>query len=47
MDPAQQAELLTWPCATLGVERPVVAGHSWARSWPSPSLNATRPMLRV
>ena len=29
MDPAQQAELLHTALRQLGVERPVVAGHSW------------------
>ena len=39
----QQAELLHKALKRLGIERPVVVGHSWGRSWRSPWPCGTRP----
>ena len=38
--PGAQARLLRRACRRLGVERPVVVGHSWGRWWHSRALQA-------
>ena len=43
---SEQAELLYKAIRQLEIDRPVVVGHSWGRSWRSPLQRRTRPKQR-